>query len=369
MVTVMAAALFLAACGSSDESGSTDGFPVVQIAGLQLVGTDATMTYSAFDAGNDLAITIDWGDGSPLQGFEGQGNQTASHSYEVAVTAVTVTVTGTDADGNVGSDSRSVDLVDAAGTTSPDTTSTEPPATTTPDSTATTTTSTATTTTTTPPPPPTPTTTTATTTSTTTTTTTTEPPPDPIVIALDLDDATMNATERSTYSEAVQIDGDRLGVYASTAGIGNDPVVASITATWSIAANRFAAVGPDPLVSVFFETRSVVSLCTDDDDFRAAFRLSAAADAGGQQIGTSDAGVLQHAGVDGESCRSFDPDRATLGFGGPSEGGDVTISITVRCEAVQPGFAIFDSAQCGGRGTRLAAAELREARVTFRPNE
>ena len=168
----------------------------------------------------------------------------------------------------------------------------------------------------------------------------------------------------------MQLDADRLALYASTSGVGNDPVIATITATWTIPAERFASLGPDPLVSVLFVTRSVVRLRADDDNFRAALALNATGSVDGTEIGTAAAPVLQHANADGGHCEDYNPERATLGFGGPiDDGDDVVISFAARCEAIPPSFAFTDSADCRGTRSQQATIELREARVTFLPGE
>jgi len=367
--TLVATALLAAGCGSSNDTASSNGVPVVRIADITVVGTDVTMAYSAYDAGNDLDITIDWGDGSPLQGFTGQGEQIASHTFTGAPTVVTIAVTGTDADGNVGADRRSVELFgDPSMTAAPSDTSasmlvdtttapTTAPATNVPPTTGPATTAPPTTA---PPSPPPPSATAA---------TTTEPPPEPIVIALELDDATITATERASWSRALRRDGERLALYATTSALGNDPVIAEITATWTLPASDYERLGPDPLVAVLFETRSTLQLCADDDGFRSAFRLTASGRGDGIEIGAAEAPILRHANAAGGSCRTFDPERATLGFGGPIDGGPVVVTLTARCEAVQPTLAVVDSADCRGPTGADAIVELREARVTFRPGE
>lgn len=184
MVWAAIAVMVLASCGGSDggDDAAPEDAPTVSITGLSVDEVGGAFLEYAFADDGPVRVEIDWGDGSPLQGFTGEsGTFTSRHFYDTVTTSVVVTVVTTDADGNASAATRTVDL--SGGTpdatavtvasTVPETTviastvleTTAPP-------TSTTTTTSSTTTTTAPPapppppPPPDPTTTTSTTTTT-----------------------------------------------------------------------------------------------------------------------------------------------------------------------------------------------------------
>ncbi len=185
----LGAALLIGACGGGTEEASdatgADDAPAVSIGAVSTTDeASAFIEYSIDDVG-PLRVTIDWGDGTALQGFTGgRGTFTGQHRYDAAATAAIVTIAVTDIDGNTTSASSSIDLAasrttvgtSASSTSSPAVAATTrapstiaPPATTAPATTAAPPAPTTTTT-------PTTTSTTTITTTTTTTTTTTQPP-------------------------------------------------------------------------------------------------------------------------------------------------------------------------------------------------
>jgi hypothetical protein len=185
------AALVLAACGGadgSDESGVAGDPPQISILDVSVGGGGAATLEYAFADDGPVRVQIDWGDGSALQGFTGEGGTfTSRHTYDAVVTSVVITVITTDADGNTSAATRTVDLVGSSSSRPVDTTPssamtdtterTEPPTST--SSATTDAPASPTTTTTAPPAPPRPTTTASTTTTTTTTTTTSTTLPAP----------------------------------------------------------------------------------------------------------------------------------------------------------------------------------------------
>ena len=108
-------AVVVGACGggvddASDTTGAEDA-PVVTIGALSTTDEGAAFIEYSIDDLGPLRVTIDWGDGTALQGFTGQrGTFTAQHSYDADVTASILRIVVTDVDGNARSTSTSVDL-------------------------------------------------------------------------------------------------------------------------------------------------------------------------------------------------------------------------------------------------------------------
>lgn len=233
VVSLVTLSVLGASCGSSTSSDDdASGSPTVEITSIQLTDSEATLGYTAEDGGDPVTVTIDWGDDSPLDGYNGAGGQlTASHTYDTGVTSFEVTVTVTDDEGNSADDRRSIELVGAS-----DETSTTPPGTST---TSTTSTTSSTTTTTTTPPPTAPPSTEPPVTEPTeppTTTSTTLPPPERINLLGSVEgtgDDDAGPLSSADHDVSVDENGAEIHTECTLRGLGEE-VEAEAELTWSL---------------------------------------------------------------------------------------------------------------------------------------
>jgi hypothetical protein len=224
-------------------------------------------------------------------------------------------------------------------------------------------------TTTAPPPPPTPPPTPAPTPPPTPAPTTTEPPLEPLVIQLDLADARILGTASSNEGFGAQLGPDRIGTKTSTIGI-NETDDARVTAVWEFAPETFAGYGPDPLVSVFFQTQMTATLETLNwAGMGASLQVQARAQDGDGVIGQVDPLVWQIGRNDTLrlNFESLDP----LGFGNSHDASQpLQIFLTAACQvagSTNPFGALSRSTCDASDGT--GGLYLREARLTIRPSD
>ena len=354
-------AVVAAACGSSTTESGGD-VPIVQIRSLGIEGDLATVAFDASAGDKAVDIVIDWGDGATTTGLRAAGSLQAQHVYDLealTVTAVTVTVEITDDDGNGGRDTAQLQLVDSSTTTPAGATTTPEPGTTVE----------STTTTPPPPPPPAPAPTPAPTPPPTPAPTTTAPPLEPLVIQLDLADARILGNQSSNDGDRGQLGPDRIGTKTSTIGIGETDD-ADVNAVWDIAPETFAGYGPEPLVSVFFQTQMTATLETGNwAGMGASLQVRASAQDNDGVVGRAEALPWQ-IGRDARlrlNFESLDP----LGFGTSHDATQpLQIFLTAECRvagSTNP-FGALSRATCDAfDGT--GGLYLREARLTIRPSD
>ena len=367
-LSVAALLAVIAACGSSTTQSGGD-VPMVQIRSLGIVGDLATVSFDASDGDNPVDIVIDWGDGATTTGLRAAGSLQAQHVYDLetlTVTEVTVTVEITDDDGNGGRSAAQLQLVDTATTTA----SSDPGATTVPEATDPTTTVEATTTvapSTAPPPPPPP--TPAPTPPPTPAPTTTEPPPEPLVIALDLADGEVLGNESSNDGARAQLGPDRIGVKTSTIGI-SETDDAVVTAYWEFGPETFDGYGPDPLVSVYFETQMTATLETGNwAGMGASLQVRASAQNDDGTLGRAEALPWQ-IGRDSDLRLNFEP-LDPLGFGNSHDASqplEIFLSAECRVAGSTNPFGALSRATCDAYDGS-SGLYLREARLTIRPSD
>jgi hypothetical protein len=273
MTAVVAALLAMlagAACGSSTESDGNDAAdgPTVEITSVQLAASNATLAYTVDDDGAPVTVTIDWGDGSPLDGYSGSGGElSALHEYAPGVTSLEISVTATDDDGNSAEDRRAIELAGA-----PDETSTTRPSssttsisTSTSTTTSTTTTTTAATTTTATTPPTTPPSTEPPITEPPPTTTTTNPPPERINLLGSVDgtgDDVAGRLSSADHDVETGEGGARIWTKCKLRGLGEETeAVAELT--WSLGDVRDVVRGHE--TDYILEVDGSVSVAYDID--------------------------------------------------------------------------------------------------------
>lgn len=189
------------------------------------------------------------------------------------------------------------------------------------------------------------------------------------MIQLDLADAGIVGSASSNDGDRGQLGPDRIGTKTSTIGIGETDN-ASVTARWDIAPGTFAGYGPDPLVSVFFQTQMTATLETGNwAGMGASLRVRAGARDVNGLIGQADA-VPWQIGRDTTfrlNFESLDP----LGFGNSHDASQpLQIFLTAECRvagSTNP-FGVLSRSTCDAfDGT--GGLYLREARLTIRPSD
>jgi len=322
--------------------------------------------FDASDGDDPVDIVISWGDGTTTTGMRAAGSLEAQHVYDLealTVTQVTVTVEITNDDGNGGRSTAQLQLVDTTGTTSGPTSA--PVESTQPSTTDGASTTTAAPTTAPPTPAPTP----APTPPPTPAPTTTEPPLEPLVIQLDLANARILGNESSNDGARGQLGPERIGTKTSTIGI-SETDDARVTALWEFGPETFAGYGPDPLVSVYFDTQMTATLETGDwAGMGSSLQVRAGAQNDDGSVGSADA-VPWQIGRDRTFRLNFEP-LDPLGFGNSHDASQLLeIFITAECRvagSTNP-FGALSRSSCDaydGSG----GLYLREARLTIRPSE
>ncbi|MEX1279857.1 MAG: hypothetical protein AB1Z55_03990 [Acidimicrobiia bacterium] len=329
---MVALAVVVAGCGADTAA------PTVAIDSVEVDGRVVELGIST--SGDDLAFTVDWGDGTDEIRGSGQGPFVFDHAYGPDVGTVTIAVEATAPDGLVGRATRQVVVGPSETTTStaPETTTTTASETTTTvgDSTATTS-STSTTTTSTS----TPTSTSTTTTLPETTTTTVAAAPQPVEISLAVRDA---AAVTSSNNSQSTWDGRVAKVFVERAA--STPEVESVRLTWEVDTTPFRDLD-EVVVTLRLDSVFALLLETDrTDGNRAEIRYSAFLISGGTTV-DSDSEVWS-AGAD---------DRINITGGMPLEvsgrvspASPLRYRLEVACEAVGPsGLALLSKSICDGR--------------------